>query len=452
MIEWQILLATTENNIFAKKGDIHLPWDFKPDMKFFRHMTTRGQGQNILVMGRGTAQSMQLDETKIVKDRITFIASRKTNTLPAIIAKIKATYQDAVVSFIGGQDIFRECLMLLHDVTIYKSIIPITLDESSHILLDPTLFKGFKVHLSDTQCLSQLYSFHIQVLKRYYPENEYLTLVKDVLTSGRSKTDRTGTGTRSLFGKTIRFPLSVGFPLLTTKKVQFRHIATELLWFIRGCTDNKVLRDSGVNIWNDNSTADFIKKSNLPYEPDDCGPIYGFQWRHFGAEYKTCQHDYKNQGMDQLKWVIQEIKKNPDSRRLIVSAWNPCDLDKMVLPPCHTLFQFYVENRKLSCSLYQRSGDIGLGVPYNIASYALLTHIVANVCQLDVGELVLTIGDAHIYTNHIAALQDQLTRVPLPFPKLVFRRVIDDIDTVEVNDFYLEGYVSHPFIAMKMAV
>lgn len=251
----------------------------------------------------------------------------------------------------------------------------------------------------------------------------------------------------------MRFDMRTSFPLLTTKRVFWRAVVEELLWFVRGQTNVKVLQDKNIKIWNDNCTRDFLDKCGLTdREEGDLGPVYGFQWRHFGAEYKTCHDDYTGKGVDQLSNVIHTIKTNPNDRRICMTAWNPVDIPKMALPPCHSFVQFYVQNGELSCSLYQRAGDMGLGVPFNIASYALLTHMIAHVCNLRVGDFVHNIGDTHVYKNHVIPLAEQLTRVPRPFPKLVINRKVEKIDEFNFEDFSIIGYDPYPSIKMEMAV
>jgi len=271
---------------------------------------------------------------------------------------------------------------------------------------------------------------------------------------GNDKGDRTGTGTRSLFGAQMRFSLRDGtFPLLTTKKTFYRGIAEELFWFIRGSTNAKELQEKNVRIWDGNSSRQFLDSVGLGHrEEGDLGPVYGFQWRHFGAEYVDMHADYSGKGVDQLANVIDAIKNRPEDRRIIMCAWNPADLNKMALPPCHCLVQFYVANGELSCQLYQRSADMGLGVPFNIASYALLTHMIAHVTGLSAGEFVHTLGDAHVYNNHFDALKEQLTREPLPFPKLRMKRKVENIEDFSIDDLEVEGYKSHGKVDMKMAV
>lgn len=314
-------------------------------------------------------------------------------------------------------------------------------------------------------------------------EQAYLDLCKLILNKGHKKEDRTGTGTYSVFGHQMRFDLNEGFPLLTTKKVNFRLIASELLWFIKGDTNIKYLLENNNNIWNEWAFEKWIEseeyqgpdmknfgarsqtdenfrslykeqmeqfKNRILTDTDfankygDLGFVYGKQWRHWDT--------ISGEPIDQIKNVIESIRTNPDSRRHIVSAWNPEDIPSMALPPCHTLFQFYVAEGKLSCQLYQRSGDIFLGVPFNIASYALLTHLIAHECGLEVGEFVHTIGDAHIYTNHVEQVKTQLSRESRSFPKLKLNSDKQSVFDFELSDFEIVGYDPHPAIKAPIAV
>lgn len=262
---------------------------------------------------------------------------------------------------------------------------------------------------------------------------QYLQLLRHILDTGIEKTDRTGTGTKSVFGYQMRFDLAQGFPLLTTKKIHFKSIAYELLWFLRGESNVEYLRQNGVTIWNEWADAD----GNL-------GPVYGYQWRHWP--------DGKGGTIDQIADVVQQIRSNPDSRRLIVNAWNVADIPQMALPPCHLLFQFYVARRRLSCQLYQRSADVFLGVPFNIASYALLTHMMAHVSGLEVGDFIHTFGDAHLYLNHIPQAEEQLRRSPRRLPSLQFSRKVTSIFDFEFSDFQILNYDPYPHIPATVAV
>ncbi|MBV4356669.1 thymidylate synthase [Pinibacter aurantiacus] len=262
---------------------------------------------------------------------------------------------------------------------------------------------------------------------------QYLQLLQHIMDNGASKTDRTGTGTASCFGYQMRFDLSEGFPLVTTKKLHLKSIIYELLWFLRGETNIAYLKEHGVSIWNEWADAN-----------GELGPVYGKQWRSWeGADGKT---------IDQISDVVKQIKNNPDSRRMIVSAWNVAELPEMALMPCHSLFQFYVANGKLSCQLYQRSADVFLGVPFNIASYALLTMMMAQVCGLEAGDFVHTFGDVHLYSNHIEQAKLQLTRTPFPLPTMKLNPEVKDIFDFKFEDFTLENYQSHPAIKAPVAV
>lgn len=275
-------------------------------------------------------------------------------------------------------------------------------------------------------------AIHAQQAAADHPERQYLNLLADILENGVQRGDRTGTGTLGVFGRQIRFDLSKGFPVLTTKKLHLRSIIVELLWFLRGDTNVKYLQDNGCKIWDE--WAD---------ENGDLGPVYGKQWRSWAAP--------DGQSIDQIANLVEGLKTNPNSRRHIVSAWNPADVEDMALPPCHCLFQFFVADGKLSCQLYQRSADVFLGVPFNIASYALLTIMVAQVVGLEPGEFVHTFGDAHLYLNHLEQAREQIQREPKPFPtlKMADKR---DLFSFAYEDFQLEGYEAHPHIKAAVAV
>jgi thymidylate synthase len=261
----------------------------------------------------------------------------------------------------------------------------------------------------------------------------YLDVLAHVMKTGAEKSDRTGTGTRSVFGAQMRFDLNAGFPLVTTKKLHLRSIIHELLWFLKGDTNIAYLKENKVNIWNEWADAN-----------GDLGPVYGKQWRSWQSPDGTT--------IDQIQWLVDEIKRNPDSRRLIVNAWNVADLSKMALMPCHAIFQFYVANGKLSCQLYQRSADLFLGVPFNIASYALLTHMIAQVCGLGVGDFVHTLGDAHIYSNHFDQVNEQLSRTPRALPSLHLNPEIKDVFAFTFDDIRIDHYDPLPAIKAPVAV
>ena len=264
-------------------------------------------------------------------------------------------------------------------------------------------------------------------------EQQYLDLLAEVLERGARKTDRTGTGTLSVFGRQLRFGLEAAFPLLTTKKLHLKSIIYELLWFLRGDTNVKWLQERGVSIWDEWADAS-----------GELGPVYGYQWRHWRTP--------EGGEIDQIARVIESLRKKPDSRRHLVSAWNPADVERMALPPCHALFQFYVADGALSCQMYQRSADLFLGVPFNIASYALLTRMVAQVTGLRAAEFVLTLGDAHLYLNHLDQAREQLGRTPRPFPRLRLNPAVRELADFRYDDFAVEGYEPHPAIKAPIAV
>ncbi|EEY17382.1 bifunctional dihydrofolate reductase-thymidylate synthase [Verticillium alfalfae VaMs.102] len=310
-----------------------------------------------------------------------------------------------------------------------------------------------------------------------HEEHQYLDLVRNILDNGEHRPDRTGTGTYSIFAPTpLKFSLNQNgeplLPLLTTKRVFLRAVVAELLWFVQGSTSSIPLSEAGIKIWDGNGSREFLDSVGLSHrEEGDLGPVYGFQWRHFGAEYVDAKTDYTGQGVDQLAEIVHKLKTNPYDRRIILSAWNPAHLKKMALPPCHMFAQFYVSYPRakrgnaavvdaeekpkghLHCQLYQRSCDMGLGVPFNIASYALLTHMIARACDLVPGSLTHVMGDAHVYLDHVDALETQLEREPRAFPLLEMTREAGcDIDGWKAEDFVVKGYDPHKTIAMKMSV
>jgi thymidylate synthase len=292
-------------------------------------------------------------------------------------------------------------------------------------------------------------------------EEEYLDLVREVIEKGvERKNERTGTGTMALFGRTCRYDLTGGkLPLFTTKQVSFKNVLVELIFFLRGKSHVSWLRQNHCHIWDGNSSREYLDSVGLNHYPEGTlGPVYGCLWRNFGGDYQGADVDTgdsqygENKGIDQLAHVIEQLKTNPESRRHVVVAWNPSVLDKVALPACHTLFQFFVDDDQLSCLMYQRSADLGLGVPYNVASYSLLTHIVAHLTGLRAKEFVHVMGDAHVYVNHVPALRQQLERTPLPCPKVTIAAQLQHLDGIEISQVDVKNYKHHGKLSMKMAV
>jgi thymidylate synthase len=287
-----------------------------------------------------------------------------------------------------------------------------------------------------------------------HDENQYLNLIKDIISEGELVSGRNGNA-KTVYGSAMHFTLDNGtIPLLTTKKVAWKTCLKELLWFISGSTNNDELTKQGVKIWNGNGSRDFLDSRGLAhYRENDLGPVYGHQWRFFNADYTTCDADYKGSGVDQLQNIIDDLMdpEKRTSRRMVMSAWNPCQLNEMALPPCHVLVQFNVLNgNKLSCSLYQRSGDVGLGVPFNIASYSFLTHLIAKHCGLEACEFLYYLGNTHIYDDHLEVLSEQVTRKPYTFPKLIIKSKREKIEEYLEDDFVIESYNYHSPIKMEM--
>lgn len=442
-----IIVAIDIKNGIGKNGKI--PWNYPLDLQHFRKLTLH----NTVLMGRKTWDSLPLT-VKPLPWRLNIVLTRnKKLKFPKqvlVIHDFKLIPWNKIkgkLFIIGGQDIYKHTLKQCNRIYCTK------------IYNDYNCDRFFPEFLNDFELEKTINSeknLDFFVFKRKHSsleEYKYLNLVNRIFRTGKVKSDRTGTGTLSIFGEKLEFSLENNtIPLLTTKRIFWRGIVEELLWFISGNTNSNTLRDRNVHIWDANGSTEFLKKRGLNYSQGDLGPVYGFQWRHFGAQYKTCNDNYNNQGIDQLSNVIETIKTNPTSRRIILSAWNPCDLDKMALPPCHILVQFNVVDKKLNCQMYQRSADVGLGVPFNIASYSLLTHIIAHCTGLKPGKFIHVMGDTHIYLNHIKGLREQLQRNPQQFPKLYITTDNKDINKFSFTDFKLVDYNPQPRIKLEMAV
>ncbi|XP_028061160.1 bifunctional dihydrofolate reductase-thymidylate synthase-like isoform X1 [Camellia sinensis] len=504
---YQVVVAATQNMGIGKDGK--LPWKLPSDLKYFKDVTLTTSDpvkKNAVIMGRKTWESIPL-EHRPLPGRLNVVLTRSgsfdiaTAENVVICGSIGSALELLAASpyclsiekvfVIGGGQILREALNApgcdaIHITEIETNIecdtfIP-AVDMSvflpwysSFPLVENNIRYSFTTYVRvkniTIEPLSQAnglksdnslnfdkfevkkFSFLPKMIFEKHEEYLYLRLVQDIISDGTSKDDRTGTGTLSKFGCQMRFNLRKSFPLLTTKKVFWRGVVEELLWFISGSTNAKVLQGKGIHIWDGNASRDYLDSIGLvDREEGDLGPVYGFQWRHFGARYTNMHADYTGLGFDQLSDVIDKIKNKPDDRRIILSAWNPSDLKLMALPPCHMFAQFYVANGELSCQMYQRSADMGLGVPFNIASYSLLTFMIAHVCDLVPGDFVHVIGDAHVYRTHVRPLQEQLQKLPKPFPILKINPEKKDIDSFVADDFKLMCYDPHQKIEMKMAV
>ena len=355
------------------------------------------------------------------------------------------------IFIIGGSKVYLEALKNKNCKTLYISQIS-NIDFKCDVFFPFEYLNHYKIIKYEQLKDEMEYDYMICERINNTEEYQYLNLIKDILENGILREDRTGIGRISKFGCSMRFNLENStLPLLTTKKVSFYNIVHELLWMISGNTDSKILEEKGVNIWKGNSSREYLDKNNLSHlETGDCGAIYGFQWRHFGEKYINCKSEYK--GFDQILECIKLIKEEPNSTRIIISGWNPSQLKEQVLPACHTLYQFFVNKDKLSCMVYLRSNDIGLGCPYNICSASLLTYMFAEVCDLKPYELIYNIGDAHIYSNTVEQLNEQIKREPYEFPKIHFKRKVNNIFDFKYEDFNLINYKCHTKLKMEMAV
>mmetsp|Transcript_9406 Transcript_9406/g.22221 ORF Transcript_9406/g.22221 Transcript_9406/m.22221 type:complete len:522 (+) Transcript_9406:3-1568(+) len=466
-----IVAASATTRGIGFKGD--LPWNLPGDLKHFAKITkstTSEDKQNAVIMGRNTWNSIP-PKFRPLKGRTNVIlsSSLKAEDVPqdVLVADSLANAWEQLASLdnldqifvIGGARVYQEAMEHKY---VHKLILT-SVDTPQEMEFD-TFFPEFeestanwnKVDSSPTHEENGL-TYQFQTFVRpNQQEEQYLDLIRKILKEGVEKGDRTGTGTKSLFGAQMRFDLRNGeLPLLTTKRTFWRGVAEELLWFISGSTNALELRDKKIHIWDGNASKEFLEQRGLGHrEEGDLGPVYGFQWRHFGAEYKDMHTNYEGQGVDQLADCIDKIRNNPEDRRILMSAWNPAALEEMALPPCHLLCQFYVDTKKneVSCHMYQRSADMGLGVPFNIASYALLTHLVAHVTGRKAGDLVHSLGDAHVYLNHMEPLQEQLERTPRPFPKIFLNPDKKDIDDFKYEDINVVGYHPMKAVSMKMAV
>eukprot|EP00980_Cylindrotheca_fusiformis_P017539 scaffold5502_cov115-Cylindrotheca_fusiformis.AAC.1 len=468
-----IVAASATTRGIGWNGD--LPWKLPGDLSHFAALTKRGDGKNAVVMGKHTWNSIP-PKFRPLKGRTNVVLSSTMTAKDVpddvlIADSLANAWQQLAmlddlgqIFIIGGSRVYQDAIEQHYVHKIVRTCVdtPESMQFDTFFPKIQTTDKDAEwemVDVSETmQDPTNGLTYRFETLVRpNRQECQYLDLIRKILKEGIVRGDRTGTGTKSLFGAQMRFDLRHGqLPLLTTKRTFWRGVAEELLWFVSGSTNANLLKDKGIHIWDGNASREFLESRGLGHrEEGDLGPVYGFQWRHFGAKYQDMHTDYTGQGVDQLADCIHKIRHNPEDRRILLSAWNPSALDEMALPPCHLLCQFYVDTTRneLSCHMYQRSADMGLGVPFNIASYALLTHLVAHVTGRKPGELVHTLGDAHVYLNHMEPLEEQLQRTPRPFPKIFINPdKTTDIDDFEYDDIQVIGYHPMKAVPMKMAV
>tara|TARA_B100001094_G_scaffold331814_1_gene401464 strand:+ start:11253 stop:12617 length:1365 start_codon:yes stop_codon:yes gene_type:complete len=451
-----LIVCLDSENGMSKNGDI--PWNISEDKKYFKNVTSE-KGPNALIMGKNTFETMP---RKIFsKNRHAYIISNTLksedfneesyifvyNNINELLSSLNTTEYNKVFC-IGGRDLYLQCVKqkMVNEIYITKLNESFDCDKFLNLTLEDFYLVEEKKENFGSFCFYKK--------KKEHQEIRYLNLMKSILFTGNHRQDRTSTGTISKFGKYLTFDISSEFPLLTTKKVYHKGVIEELIWFLKGDTNVNNLIDKNVHIWDGNSTREYMDSIGISREERDIGPCYGWQWRHFGGSYTSMNEDYTNCGFDQLKYIIDEINENKFSRRIVMSAWNPPDLKEMNLPPCHVMYQFYVENEKLSCQMYQRSADVFLGLPFNIASSALLCYIIANICQLKPGNLSICIGDAHIYKNHVKQCIEQLEKVPLKWCSLVIEKELsfNDLNNFDSKWIKINEYTSHGTIKAPMAI
>lgn len=462
LAQFSIIVAIDKSNGIAKNGSI--PWQSRADMKFFRD-TTMGRGKNVVIMGRITYESIP-EEYRPLEKRHCIVISRRwkqadhpeigvcsslIEALELIGGNFK-NYDDIFV--VGGEQIYAAALRDFRYLCKQIYVTKFKMEYDCDQFFPWDLISEWPLAKNSEKCRE--FTRYFFQGSHTHSEYEYMNLLKDVLENGENKPDRTRTGTKSIFGAQLKFDISERLPVMTTRKISFDIGAKELLFFISGKTNTKILEEQGVKIWKGNTTREFLDSRGLNYEEGDMGAGYSFQWRHYGAEYDGADKNYIGEGIDQLSGLIKGIRDNPHSRRHILISWNPAALKKTSLPPCHVLAQFNVsgDRKYIDCSLYQRSADLFLGAPYNIMSYSLLTYMIGHVTGLKPRNFVYSIGDAHIYSNHIRQTEKLLKRMPRPFPILKFRRSakIKEIDDFSIDSFILEGYTSWDHISAEMAI
>lgn len=445
-----------------------IPWLIREDLNHFYELTVG----SVVIMGRETYFSIP-EKHRPLKDRYNMVLTREPAKYQHLesggLGSTNLVFIDRACLFppnkkifvIGGASIYQQFMTGYEIERIYVTYIDraYPCDRFFPMSDQFQLVEYSDNYFSDHEQCHYRYLDYVPITQPH-GEYQYLNLLKDIISHGCSREDRTQTGTISLFAKQLRFDISQTIPLITTKFVPFKMIIKELLWFLKGQTDNRILQAQDVHIWDGNTTRDFLDQRGLTnYQVGDIGPMYGFQLRHFGTPYQGCQHDYQGQGIDQLENVIHLLKTDPFSRRIAMTTYNVSDLEQGVLHPCHGIYiQFYADQHDdrqtyLSCHMLQRSVDCGCGLPFNIASYAILTHIIAQKVGMIPHELIISTGDTHIYRNHIDMLTQQITRIPYPFPILKLGDLANKSwDAITLDDFELIGYLSHPSIKLVMNV
>lgn len=450
-----LIAAADENFLIGNSFD--LPWRYKEDLQHFKKLTTRGE-KNAVIMGKNTYLSLPPSG---LPNRFMYILSSTLNIPADSTKKIISCVNEIEfekydnIFVIGGATVYNYFIehYFEHIDTFFWTRIRKTFQ--GNVFFPKKNFSRFYIH-SYKECpnVPELEFYELRPNFKKHCEYEYISLVQDIFSENVLLDDRTNVGTLSKFGCKMEFDLEKGFPLLTTKKMFFKGIVKELLWFLSGSTDATILQKQNVHIWDGNTTKENLEKLGFPNRRQgDGGPIYGFLMRHYGAEYKDCDTNYQQKGFDQIANVLHLLKTEPHSRRIVMNLWDPTKLNEMVLPPCHVLYQFQVRQDKLCCILYQRSGDVGLGVPFNIASASLLTHIFAKLCHYKIGTLTHCIGDAHIYQSHVDSLKKQVEKKPHMFPYLLIHdREQKDVIDFKHEDFVLKHYEHEETIKMNMIV
>jgi dihydrofolate reductase / thymidylate synthase len=468
--QFSIIVAIDHYAGIAKDGRI--PWRSSADMQHFREKTM-GTGKNAVIMGRVTYESIPADHRPLEKRHCVIISKTwrpqdhpEVSVYPSLLEALiglggsMKRYEDIYLA--GGAKLYTEAIQ---DYIYLVKKIHVTRFKTNY---DCDLFFPYDAIKNYSQALapqtSNEYVRYTYEPKVEHQEYKYLSLLRKVIAEGENCPDRTGVGTKTLFGETLKFDISQRIPLITTKKIDPQKVIIELLWYLGGNPDTKLLEQQNVNIWKANTTKGFLEGRGLKWREGDPGPIYPFQMRHYGAEYKGCDEDYTGQGLDQLKELIKGIRAEPHSRRHVMTYWNPLQLNETALPPCHYTVQFHVsaDGKFLDCMLLQRSCDLALGFPYNIAAYSILTYMIAHICQLAPRNIIHSIGNTHVYNNHLEGIQVQLQRVPRPWATLRFKNPdkLREIDDFKLQNFLItrldatndedSGYTSWPHIALKL--